>query len=508
MVERLFTQRPDFLRVVIVLLAIIGLNALGAMLFVVDFRLPFALLIAAVGFVVAVENPLAGVALLIAGRITSTGANAWVRIGKINVDLFEPALALTLVAVMFHAVTTRRLELKEAPWRNPVIVLLIFQVLSLAWTTSMSEAFQDVVATGVLLTTTFVIMTFATEWKHVRGLLFVWIAASVMVSLASLLGVASPSTTTSFEMSSGSRAGGFGQHPNWFSMNLMYGVLVAFALAIIEKNPFLKTVLAGAGMLIFLAQMGSGSRGGTGSILIGAAVAAFFNPRIRKTMMKVGLVGGIIIAAVIFGDAGSSANAFARIWTESSSAGALGAGVRESNWVVCWMMFKDTWGLGIGGGGYEELLQVYNWWLYNSQYTYPHGIFWGMMAHYGLMGIGLMGWFLVSVTRMSLSMIRATAGRPEQILVFAMFGTMIGYFSWSFFEFLYDEKPFWEFLGIYTVLWAWTKTLPPLEGEGDEATEEVDDPDGGPRTDEVLLDEVLLDPAEPPSGLVPQGEPS
>ena len=30
---------------------------------------------------------------------------------------------------------------------------------------------------------------------------------------------------------------------------------------------------------------------------------------------------------------------------------------------------------------------------------------------------------------------------------------MLGYFMWSFFEFNLDDKPFWEFLALYTALY-------------------------------------------------------
>lgn len=449
----LLARRPDLGRTLIVLLVLIAVNAMGALLFAVDLRLPVILLCAVFGTFVAVENPLAGVALLLAGRLTSTGANAWIRLGKVNVDLFEPAMLLVLGAIFVRSTSRKNLTLPDAPWRAPVLVLLVWQIISLWWSTNFTEGIQDVVATVVLLTTTFAILSFVRTWEQLRLMGIVWVAVSAVVALLSVTGIASPSETVSFEMASSNRAGGFGQHPNWFSMNLMYGVMLAIAFAVIEKKPSVRWLMIGAGLLIFLGQMTSGSRGGTGAVLIGAFIAGLFHPRLRRIVLRVGVVGGVAIAIIIMADSGSVARAFSRIWTDSSSAGALGAGVRESNWLVCWQMFKDTWGRGIGGGGYADLLAIYNYWLYQSQYTYPHGIFWGLMANYGIVGLACLTWFLAVVTRMTVQMVRWTSGRPQQILVFAMLGTMIGYFAWSFFEFLYDEKPFWEFLGLYTVLW-------------------------------------------------------
>src|SRR5688572_15314378 len=98
-----------------VLVALLGLHAMAAVLFLVDYRLPFALLIMAVAGFVGVEMPMVGVAMLIAGRLTSTGANAWVRIGKVNLDLFEPSLMLALGALFVHAGIHKKRMFVEAP---------------------------------------------------------------------------------------------------------------------------------------------------------------------------------------------------------------------------------------------------------------------------------------------------------------------------------------------------------------------------------------------------------
>jgi O-antigen ligase len=493
-VDRLLSS-PDLPRLAVLMLIIAAVNAAGLLLFAVDVRLPFAFLIAVVGTIVALESPLLGIALVLAGRVTSTGANAWIRIGSLNLDLFEPSVMLVLTAIVLRMASRKTFIWPDAPWRLPMLVFLGFQFVSIVWSVNKTEGISEIVATLILLATTFAILTIVKTYDHLRYMSYAWIGASVLVGLASVLGVTTPSESATFEMASGNRAGGFGQHPNWFSMNLMYGVMLAAAYTLVERKLNMRLIMAATAMFLFLAQMMSGSRGGSGAIIIGSGIAAMFHPVLRAQVFKFAVVGAVAVVGIILTDDGSTAAAFSRIWVDSATADSqLGAGVREQNWLVCVEMFKDTWGRGIGAGGYETLLPFYNYWISNSDYTYPHGIFWGILAHYGVVGLVLMFWVVVVIVRMTVQMVRWLQGKPEQMLVLAMFGTMIGYFSWSFFEFLYDEKPFWEFLGLYTVLWtiarneaqaAEAAAAPPPKAalEVPETTDRIDEPPVGPDDD-------------------------
>lgn len=436
-------------------LAAAAIVLLGAATSVVDPRLPFGLLCVVVGVIAALERPLLGVALLIAGRVTSTGASAWVRIWKFNVDLFEPSLLLALGALLVHAAIHRRRIWVDAPWRAPVALFLGWQVLGLLWTSDLADGAKDVVGTCILFATTLAILAYIRELPDIRALIAVWVGASLVVACASVLGLAG--TSSGFEMAQGSRASGFGQHPNWFSMNLMYAVLVSYGMGLVERRTWLRLAWIAAGTFIFVAQMQSGSRGGTGALIIGGGICALFEPRLRRLALLVAPVVALVVAVVIGLGIGDSANAFARIFVEGGVT--LGKGVRVSNWEVCGQMFVDTWGRGIGPGGYETLLVRYDTWLAESQYRYPHGIFWGILAHEGAVGVVLWAYFLVVVGRMGLDLLRWTrieglADREDlRVVAWAMIATLIGYFAWSWVEFSYDDKPFWEYLGLFTAVW-------------------------------------------------------
>jgi O-antigen ligase len=445
-------------RQTLVVLALLILHGAAALMFFVDPRLAFALLLAAVGVVVALEKPLWAVGLLIAGRLTSTGANAWVRLGGINIDLFEPALLLCVAAIGLRAALYKEPLGRSIPWMRPVVALLLFQILSLAWTGDLGETTGGILATLVLLATVSVIVHVVNTWERFRFMIWVWLATSSFVALASVLGVFTGyETQAQFEMAQGSREGGFGQHPNWFAMNLCFIVHVALAMALTERRRALRWLALAAGILIVIAQMRSGSRAGSGTLVLGALFAAFGYPAYRKQMIRVGVLIGIILGLVMLSDVSSTQRAFERVFTLTSSIS--GKSIRFSNWEVCWQLLWDTRGLGISGG-YSELLAKYDSWLYASQYRYPHGVFWGLMANFGVVGLTLYGWFLVSVMRMVAQTIGATRGHPQHAVVWGMVASMLGYWTWSFVEFSFDEKPFWEFLALFTVCWLLSQQRP------------------------------------------------
>lgn len=450
MIENVLHRMPSLQRTHYVLAALLAFQAFCALLFLVDFRIPFALMLAVAGVAVAVEKPLIGLGVLIAGRLTSTGANAWIRVGGMAIDLFEPALMTVLGALFVWSALHKRSLLVPAPWRQPVALLLALEFVSLLWSHDKGEGVKEVINTAIFLSTTLAILAFSQSWKEIRFLLLVWVGASLFISGASFLGLGADESTQ-FEMAQTNRASGFGQQPNWFAMNLMYGVLLCFGLGVMEKNTLMKVGLYLSGVFIFLVQMQSGSRGGTGALLIGGGIVALAEPRFRRVAVPIAVVGALIVGSVIFFELGDHSSAYARIF--SSSSAVMGKSVRVSNWEACWGMFRDTWGLGIGAGGYEMLLPHYDYYISTTQYTYPHGIFWGIMAHYGVIGVTLWAWFLLVLARMSWDLVTWTKGTEYRVISWCMIATMVGYFAWSWVEFSYYEKPFWEYLGLYTALW-------------------------------------------------------
>jgi len=440
-------------------------------LMIIDWRLPMALVVAALVAICALRWPLYAVAMLIAARLIGTASMSWLHMGSLHLGLFEPILLIAIGSLLYHAVIRRQQILHDFPWLTPMIFLLIYQIFGLLWSFKVGQGIGDIISIGVILANATLIITFVRTYDDYRTVFNIWIASSVLIGL---LSIGTSFTTVGstggvWEIASqGGRETGLGQQPNWFAMNLMFCVHTCFGFAVIEANKRRRFLYIIAGLFVFLAQLRSGSRGGAYAIMIGGTLVALAHPAFRLWMKRFLLVVLFLFAGYMIFDAGSSTSrALTRIATNITNT--WGQDVRETNWLVCGQMFLDTWGMGIGPGGYADLLEDYNWKLYTSIHRYPHGIFWGIMAHYGIPGLAIAAWVLVIITRMARELIYMTRGTAIEIFAWTMPATMLGYIAWSFVEFEIDDKPFWEFLALFTALYLAVKRmvekgeeLPPL----------------------------------------------
>jgi O-antigen ligase len=434
------------------LAAIIAVQLVAVIVFAVEPKVALGVVLALAGAVVVLDRPVLGVGLLLSARLLSTGATVFVRIGRMGIGPFEPVLLLCLAALVFHAALHGTPLWRRWPWRGPLLALIAWTGLSLLWSVDPRDGVSDLLPLFIVLANTMVILAFVRTWKHFRLMLWFWVGASVSVGVLTLVLDAAGIVTTDVVFKAaegGGRETGLGQQPNWFAMHLMFIIHTAFGMAILERRRVIRLGLVVAGFFVFVMMLKSGSRGGAYATLIGGVLAALAHPLFRKWFWRFSIVAAVIVGLGMAFDFGDTTKAFGRILSNLT----LRQNYRQLNWLTCVQMFQDTWGLGIGAGGYETLLPKYNNYVAQSLYTYPHGIFWEMMAHYGVVGLALFGWLIVSILGMASKLIRWSKGTEAEVFAWTMPAAMLGYFAWSFVEFTLTEKPFWEFLALYTALY-------------------------------------------------------
>ncbi len=434
------------------LLAILAVQFLLVGVFILQPEGALALILGFVGVVVILDRPILGVGVLLIARLVSTGATVFFRIGKMGIGPMEPALVVCLAALVFHAALNRRPLWQAWPWRTPYLVFLFWVTFSLVWSVNPGSGLGEILPMLLVLANCMVILGFVTTWDDFRLMLWFWVGSCVTIGMLALasnsLGISVGDV--SFQAASGGgRETGLGQQPNWFAMNLMFIIHTCFGMALLERRKWLRYGLIAAGFFIFVMMLKSGSRGGAYATLIGGVLAALAHPLFRKWFVRfVGLTAVIFTIGIAF-NIGDTAKALTRIGSSVS----LHSNIRGLNWLVCMEMFADTYGLGIGVAGYEDLLPTYNNYIAQSLYDYPHGIFWEVLAHFGIIGLLLVGWLVAMVVWMVRELVSMSRGTEAEVFAWTMPAAMLGYVAWSFMEFTINEKPFWEFLALYTALY-------------------------------------------------------
>ncbi|MFH1469726.1 MAG: O-antigen ligase family protein [Pseudomonadota bacterium] len=451
---------------------ILGAQVFLVLLFLVDWRLSVAAVFGIVLVAVVLERPVWGIALLMMARLMDTSQNAFIRIGHTAIGTFEVFLLIALSAFTVHVVRHRRPLLLSWPWLPSLVSFVVFLVVSLAWSADRGDGLSELISMGVVVTNTILILSFVRTPREFTFVIYAWLLACVLIGVYSLgsdaIGVGDSGPWKAAE--GGGRETGLGQQPNWYAMNLSFIIHTTFGLALVQRRVWLRWLLVAAGLFVFFNMLRSGSRGAIYSVIIGGGLTALAMPLFRTWFLRFLVVVAVLFLAATTLDWGSTSQALNRI---ALSVGRTWSTYRAQNWQVCVQMFLDTYGRGVGAGGYLTLLERYNWFIYNSDYHYPHGIFWGLLAHYGLIGLGVFGWLGATILRMARDLTRWTRGSALEVFAWTMPATMIGYAAWSFVEFEYNEKPFWEFLALFTALYlmvararAAGQPLPVLPGAG------------------------------------------
>jgi O-antigen ligase len=435
-----------------ILAAVVAVQLIAVVVFAMKPMAAVALVVAVAGAIVVLDRPVLGVGLLLAARLLSTGATVFVRVGRMGLGPFEPVLVLCLVALVFHAALNNTRLWRNWPWRAPLLGFMAWTFLSLFWSVNPRDGLSDLLPLFIVLANAMVILAFVRTWRNFKLMLWFWVGASVAVGVLTLaLDAAGIATTdVTFQAAAGGgRETGLGQQPNWYAMHLMFIIHTAFGMALIERKRWVRVGLVVAGFFVFVMMLKSGSRGGAYATLIGGVLAALAHPLFRKWFVRISAVAAAVFLVGIAFDIGDTAKAFSRIASNLT----LSQNYRQLNWLTCLEMFRDTGGLGIGAGGYEDLLPSYNNYVAQSLYTYPHGIAWELIAHHGVVGLGLLVWLIARIVGMARRLVVMARGTEAEVFAWTMPAAMLGYFAWSWVEFTLTEKPFWEFLSLYTALY-------------------------------------------------------
>ncbi len=434
---------------------ILGFQSFLFFLLLLDVELPFLLLIALGVAGVAFVKPIWTVYGILATRIITTTATSFVRLGPVSLGFFEPTFALAYLSYLVKAMHERSSVLRMTPATLPIVLYGIMVFLWWFWSSDKNDGAHEIIVTVIFVCGFLMVSSALRTYTHIVEALWVFTIFTCFYGLLGMyLGTDDSSLYSDVQfkaMSQGGRTGGLGQQPNWFAMNLAFAVNPGFALAYIQKDTRKKLLAGGMTLITIIAMVSSGSRGGLYSVTMGIIWVSIFNAPIRNFFVKYWVAGGIAFALISLFSAGDIVAGLSRISSQGIDT-LLEGNVRLSNWEACLIMFRDSFGMGIGTGGYEVWLAQINAKLAESTNKYPHGIIWSLMAHHGIFGIGF---FILMCTRTGVSFVsawRKVRGTELEVLLLGTSAAVIGYHAHALIEFEMHDKPFWEFFGLFWAL--------------------------------------------------------
>jgi O-antigen ligase len=463
------------------LLVVVLAQTVCVVALLIDARLALALVAAVPLFVVSLRHPYLAVLVLLAARLGITKSMS-LHVGWVAVSAFEPAFLLAFCVVALRTVEQRRSRLRSFPGAGPMLMLVLWTAISLTWSPAPGEGMQTVIRLVITLALVWIMASEIRTPARFEGAMWIWILVPCVVGFGALFlgGSESPlfGNVAFKAMSGGGRMGGLGQHPNWFAMNMAWGINPALAMAVAERRRSKRLVLLACALWLLLMAVSTGSRGAVWGTAVGSLFLALSHTRVRRFLLRYWFAIAALFVVALTAGMGSFTAAFVRVATRGIDSFWAG-NVRFSAWYASFEMMVESFGLGAGAGSYLTRLADLNPRLAASCSAYPHGIFWDVMAHYGVIGIALLAVVVIIVAITYRRAVRLARGTVIETWLHGVAAALVGYFAHSWVEFRLLDKPMWTLLGILFGLCLTVEKLAVTPGGFDRYRSE--EPTGGPR---------------------------
>ncbi len=186
-------------------------------------------------------------------------------------------------------------------------------------------------------------------------------------------------------------------------------------LLCLSQRPERRLPLLGAGVLMVLSVFLSRSRGGMVALGAELVFIAVFLSRIRHRAKSFAAIG--VIAAVL---------AVLIVWVGSDPVVHRLTDMKDANRVS---IFKDTlhmWSsrpvLGYGSGTFDLVYPTFQSFVVDSVINHAHNDYLELLSETGLIGAGLIAWFLVLVYRKASKQLRPGAKTSDSVLIAVLAG--------------------------------------------------------------------------------------
>ncbi len=351
-------------------------------------------------------------------------------------------LLFVFIGVVMYAIRPlldRQLtDVRIPPGGLILVVMLVYTGVSIPFASVPYEARVDFLYLASFVGAYWAWAEWSSRFSRWRIILFLLLLVATLVALYALIMHARGSMDVLYltrHEQYGMRASGTFRAPALLGAYMGSAICIALALVLTPASGWFLRIFSGYSLLMCLPALYlSGSRSGWFGTLLGVPVVllmmskkslrAFLWVLIGFPVVAVGLLALLWFADPMFHERVSSG-----LSVEGS------ASWRIDTWKDTWVMIQDAPIWGFGPGSYRWRYSPYQSWQANMWVDFAHNEYVHLWADYGLVGVLIMAWLIITVLIRCMLMLRKAELARDIALIAACTGTLAAALGHAVFDF-------------------------------------------------------------------------
>jgi len=368
---------------------------------------------------------------------------------------------LITFVVLFSQVVRDKLEFRKTGLEIPLFLFLIWMAITLIWTPDFRNGGLSVFRTYVAVVFFYCTINLFREGKYIKSILMIWFILGLIDTILTFTfphGFKfSPFVGLQWTKSILGRARAFTNHPNTLATQLDLTILLGFGLLFAAKSRLSKWFYGSAITFMSFAFILTLSRGWL--VALPAGITFFFYKIGQLKRFILVILASIVLVGLFFmikpDVVGGLVWRFFRApqdveLSEIEVTGAVkSVGVRSVIWGAGYEFFKDTYGRGIGAGGFATIVGGVLPEIADMQL---HSLYFTVTFELGLIGLLLFVWLMALFLWRVQSFSKQVKGSPSAPLFFAWYAGWITILLNGLLRITLGSIPFWGFMSLGIIM--------------------------------------------------------
>lgn len=406
--------------------------AIGLTVIVLPLKVALILLLVLPAILVLLFRPLyaylLGIILLPIWTITWTGAQQTPE--STDIRFADIVFVIGTLGVMLKMASDKDYRFIGSRLDFPLLLLFSWMGLSLCWTSDLSAGIIDLAKKIYGLILVYLTLSLVRDRRNLDIVLKVWIFTGVIWSISALVELFNIGLPWAAELiakhgiishwGAKVRSTALAENPNKLGTIFSFSLFIAFGQYAISQRRWIKRILFVTILVMFMGLISTMSRTTWAVFFLVSALLFIRVKNIRKLTVALGITTILILSAVLTSSYRDvllqrAVGIISPIQTPDYTP-------RLNIYIVGLRMFQDYPLNGVGIGSFHILAHPYG----SIELDAPHNIFVYMLSEFGLVGIGLFLFLMISFIILMKKGITKVSGN-EKIVLYSLLAIMAFY---------------------------------------------------------------------------------